>query len=94
MKLIPEELYVACLDALENGDSAVTILARYPHAADELRPFLATAVHLTQLPMQPTLAAQQASRQQFLCQAAEMRADARWRQPQRRRPRKPRAHNS
>jgi hypothetical protein len=72
------------LDALEQGDSVAQILARYPDFADELRPFLATAVHLTQLPVQPTLAAQQASQQQFLRQAADLRAGTQSRQSWRR----------
>ena len=80
MKLIPEELYVACLDALESGESAAEILARHPDFADELRPFLATAVRLSQLPVQPTLAARLASQQQFLRQAAVLRTAAQSRQ--------------
>lgn len=76
MKLIQEELFLVCLEALENGESVEQILNRYPDFVDELRPFLVTAVQLPQLAHQPTLAAQQTSQQRFLQQAAELRKSA------------------
>ncbi len=69
-----EPILIECLDALENGEKLDLILQRYPEYADELRPYLETAVQLQQLPIQPTLAAQRASKQTFLTQAAEMKA--------------------
>ncbi len=69
-----EQKLIECLDALENGESLDVILRRYPNDAAQLRPFLETAVQLDQLPIQPTVAAQTASKQTFLEQAAVMKA--------------------
>lgn len=70
-----EAKLVECLDALEQGKSIEEILSRYPEEADQLRPILETAVQLTQLKLQPTLAAQTRSRDAFLARAAELRQE-------------------
>ena len=54
MTTIPDSILIACLDALENGESADEILARYPEYIEALRPFLDTAVMLHELPPPPT----------------------------------------
>lgn len=69
-----ELIFIECLDALENGETLDSILQRYPAYAEELRPYLETAVQLEHLPIQPTVAAQHASKQNFLAQAAAMKA--------------------
>lgn len=69
-----EQKLIECLDALENGEALHVILSRYPDDATQLRPYLETAVQLEQLPIQPTLAAQAASKKALLQQAAAMKA--------------------
>ena len=69
-----EPILIECLDALENGEALELILQRYPAYAEELRPYLETAVQLERLPIQPTVAAEHTSKQNFLAQAAAMKA--------------------
>ncbi|RMD49234.1 MAG: hypothetical protein D6835_05540, partial [Candidatus Thermofonsia bacterium] len=86
MKLIEEKVLVECLDLLEAGESVESILARYPHLADALRPFLNTAVHLSQHAKQPSLHAMHHSRKRMLQQAKAIKKPSpkvRWRQWQR-----------
>lgn len=72
-----DKLLIECLDALEQGDTLDIILTRYPAEAAQLRPFLETAVSLQHLNIQPTVAAQQRSRQQFLHTAAALKGQKR-----------------
>ena len=74
MRSALEPIFVECLDALENGEALDLILQRYPDHAQELRPYLETAVQLERLPIQPTVAAEHTSKQNFLAQAAAMKA--------------------
>lgn len=73
MKLIQESVLTDCLDRLESGAAVADILARYPDVADELAPFLATAVTLTTLAPSPSPTAQAHSRERFLAAAAALR---------------------
>ncbi len=73
MKLIQESVLTDCLDRLESGAAVADILARYPDVADELAPFLATAVALTTLAPSPSPTAQAHSRERFLAAAAALR---------------------
>ena len=68
-----EKKLIDALEALASGESVDRILARYPEDSEELRPMLETAVQLSQLNLQPSLAAQTRSRQAFLSQAEVMR---------------------
>ena len=70
-----EERLIECLDALEQGHSFDEIVARYPDDADELRLYLETAVSLQELTIQPTLAAQQNAKAQFLKTAAALKGN-------------------
>lgn len=67
-----EQLLIECLDALERGETPAQILARYPQDAAMLRPMLETAVQIQQLPLQPTRAAQLASKDAFLSHATAL----------------------
>jgi len=60
---------IDCLSALEAGQPMEQVLARYPDAADELRPMLATAARLSTFRMMPSEAQRMKSRQAFLAQA-------------------------
>jgi len=73
MSTVSEEILADCLELLSDGLTADQILARYPDHQEALRPFLETAVQLTKLATQPTLAAKERSRQAMLRRAAEMR---------------------
>lgn len=73
MKLIQESVLTDCLDRLESGAAVADILARYPDIADELAPFLATAVALTTLAPSPSSTAQTHSRERFLAATAALR---------------------
>lgn len=73
MKLIQESVLTDCLDRLESGAAVADILARYPDVAEELAPFLATAVALTTLAPSPSPTAQGHSRERFLAAAAALR---------------------
>ncbi len=68
-----EQLLIECLDALERGETAEQILARYPQEAAQLRPMLETAVALSQLNLQPSRAAQLNAKNAFLDYAASLR---------------------
>ena len=57
MNATTEQVLIEALDLLEQGLSLDEIVARYPAAAD-LRPYLMTAVELSDLAHQPTLTAQ------------------------------------
>ena len=70
MKTSLERMLIECLDALEQGASLDRILARYPNDQEQLRPLLETAVRLSKLNVQPSLAAQARSRDAFLSEAA------------------------
>ena len=70
MNTFLETKFIECLDALERGESVDKILTRYPHDADQLRALLETAVRLSKLNVQPSLAAQARSRDTFLAEAA------------------------
>jgi len=69
-----DERLQAALAALESGESLDQALARYPEAADDLRPLLQTAARLRALPGSPRPGAQATSRQAFLAQARSMAA--------------------
>ena len=73
MTTIPETILVACLDALENGETRTEILLRYPEHAEGLRPFLETAVLLQELPSTPSKIAAELSQKAFLQKAATMK---------------------
>ena len=73
MKLIPESVLADCLERLESGGTVADILAHYPDVAEELTPFLRTAVALTTLALLPSPAAQAGSREDFLTAAAALR---------------------
>ena len=64
-----ENKLVESLDAVERGESLTAVLSTYPEHAEELRPFLETALLLRDLNLQPSLGAQARSRQAFLAQA-------------------------
>jgi hypothetical protein len=68
-----EAKLIECLDALAQGESFETILARYPQDAAELRPMLETAARLSTLHMMPSEAAKMQSRQKFMAQADLLR---------------------
>jgi hypothetical protein len=72
-----ESALIESLDLLEQGTPIVKILARYPDLAEELRPYLITAVDLTQLAKPPTGAAQQSSKDSFLQRAAALQDERR-----------------
>ncbi len=69
MNDVPESLLQESLDLLEQGESVEEILAKYPEAFAELRPFLQTAVQVASLASQPTVAAKRKSQQAFLAHA-------------------------
>ena len=73
-----EAILIEALDALEVGDSIADILARYPEAADELRPILETATSLSQLSHSPSPAVRRAGRLTFLEQANQLRGRPLW----------------
>jgi hypothetical protein len=75
MNNVPEAVLQESLDFMEQGESIEQILARYPEMAKELRPFLNTAVQLTTLAPQPSLAAKQQSQQAFLAHAASLKTE-------------------
>ena len=68
-----EKQLIECLDALEQGENLETILTRYPENGAELKVYLETAVSLQTLNIQPTIAAQQSSKKQFLQTAVLLR---------------------
>ena len=74
MSKLPESILVECLDALDRGEPIGAILSRYPQQAEELRPILETTVQLSVMHLQPSVAAQAKSRQNFLAQAEAMKA--------------------
>ncbi len=73
MNDVPEAVLLESLDFMEQGESIEQILARYPEQAEGLRPFLETAVQLTTLAPQPSLAAKQQSQQAFLAHAESLK---------------------
>ncbi|WP_420629729.1 DUF5667 domain-containing protein [Candidatus Leptofilum sp.] len=73
MNNVPEALLQESLDLLEQGETVETILTRYPEHAADLRPFLETAVQLTTLAPQPSLAAKQTSQKAFLAHAESLK---------------------
>jgi hypothetical protein len=64
-----ERKVIEALDALERGETIEQIVARYPEAAADIRPILETAALLAARRLQPSLDAQNRSRQAFLAQA-------------------------
>jgi uncharacterized membrane protein YgcG len=64
-----ETKLIDCLDALESGQSLDRILSRYPDDAAALLPLLEVAADLSRLRMEPSRAAEAASRRNFLTQA-------------------------
>ncbi|WP_420631143.1 DUF5667 domain-containing protein [Candidatus Leptofilum sp.] len=79
MKIVHEQILFDCLEQFEAGVPIELLLAKYPHAADEIERFLTVAAQLQQLGVQPTLAAKQKSQKLFLQQAAQMRVAQRQR---------------
>ena len=73
MKIIQEQLLFDCLEAFEAGESVESLVEKHPHAAAEIEAFLAVAVHLQQMDLQPNPAAKERSQQAFLTQAAQMK---------------------
>ncbi len=75
-----EQLLMDALDLLEQNVPVDEILARYPDEADELRPFLATAVQLSALLNEsdalPSPQAQVQSKQAFLAAADSLEASS------------------
>ncbi|MFN2139715.1 MAG: DUF5666 domain-containing protein [Candidatus Promineifilaceae bacterium] len=67
-----EDTLVEALDLLEQGMPLTRILARYPDMAEELRPYLMTAVNLERLAAPSPSAAQEASRRDFLAYASAL----------------------
>ena len=67
-----EDTLVEALDLLEQGMPITRILARYPDIAEELRPYLMTAVNLERLAAPSPSAAQEASRRDFLAYASAL----------------------
>jgi len=74
MDTLLESKLIDCFDALEAGEPIGQILARFPEDAEALRPMLDSAIILSQFAPQPSLAAQARSRQEFLAQAAALKA--------------------
>ncbi len=68
-----ETLLIQCLDELEAGASPEAILARYPEAAEQIRPILLVAGRLSDLSATPPVSAQAAAQDVFLAQAAAIR---------------------
>lgn len=68
-----ENVIVAALDELEQGQTVEEILDRYPQKKAELRPILETASGLTALESTPSPESRNASRQAFLAEAARLR---------------------
>lgn len=68
-----ENVIVAALDELEQGHTVEEILERYPQKRVELRPILETASGLTALEATPSPDARNASRREFLTEAARLR---------------------
>ena len=68
-----ENVIVAALDELEQGYTVEEILERYPQKRAELRPILETASGLTALKATPSPEARNASRSEFLTEAARLR---------------------
>ncbi len=68
-----EHKLIECLSALERGDSLDQILSDYPEDAARLRPMLETAARLPALRMEPSQAAEVASRRALLAQADALR---------------------
>ncbi len=73
MTTISDTILIACLDALEEGEAVAEILRRYPEHAEELRPFLNTAVLLQELPPAPPEIAAELSKKAFLQEAERMK---------------------
>ena len=73
MNEVPETVLHESLDFMEQGESIEQILSRYPEMAQELRPFLETAVQLATLAPQPSLSAKQKSQKAFLDHAASLK---------------------
>lgn len=74
MSVAYESILIDSLDLWEQGESVEAIAARFPEAAREIEPILATAGQLSQLSSQPYLAAKQASKEAFLAEAAALQA--------------------
>jgi Domain of unknown function (DUF5666)/Domain of unknown function (DUF5667) len=72
-----ENALVEALDLLEQGTPVVRILAQYPDMAEDLRPFLVTAVDLNRVPKSAPAAAQETSKRDFLQYAAAMENERR-----------------
>lgn len=69
----PQNAIIAALDELDQGHSVEEILERYPQERAELRPILETASGLTALKATPSPEARNASRREFLAEAARLR---------------------
>lgn len=77
MEGVQEEIIIAALDDLEQGQTIEATLDRYPQQADELRPILEAAAGLSAAAPPPSAQARQASRQAFLAEAQRLRNAAR-----------------
>lgn len=77
MKIVQEQILFDCLAQFEAGVPVEELVAKYPQAAAEIKKFLATAVYLQSLNLQPSLAAKKQSQKQFLQTAAHLRAKRR-----------------
>jgi uncharacterized membrane protein YgcG len=69
-----EAKLIECLSALESGEALEHILSRYPEDAAQLRSLLEVAAALPLVRLEPSPAAQAASRRAFLAQAQTLRA--------------------
>jgi hypothetical protein len=69
-----EDLLDEALEALAAGEQVEDILARYPDAADALRPVLETYAALAGVRLSPDRQAQAASRREFLAEAEQLAA--------------------
>jgi hypothetical protein len=69
-----EAKLIECLSAFESGEALEHILSRYPEDAAQLRSLLEIAAALPLVRIEPSSAAQAASRRAFLVQAQTLRA--------------------
>lgn len=76
MQGVQDEIIIAALEEMDQGQSIEKILARYAQHADELRPILETATDLHEVTAAPSSSARQASRQRFLAEAQRLRESA------------------
>lgn len=72
MNAVKEQTLIEALDLLEQGLSVDEVVNRFPSDEAGLRPFLITALTLSELATQPTIAAEQMSKTNFLANAEAM----------------------